>query len=409
MKLKVTTIALFFILGASSWQHATAESFGWQQGFERELTEELSAETGYDPETEKDSETALKRTEFAGNLHCEAVYSRIMDENSADFSDCYGTVKASSCAQSTGSTVLPINLVIIMDSSGSMAAKVHGKTRMAIAQNAATTFVKGLKPDINLALMLYGHKGSNQKKDKELSCRGIETVYSFQQLNPTLVTARIERMQPVGYTPIGASLDQAGELFADFPAEKNRNIVILISDGKETCGSDPISKAKQLHVSLSHATINVIGLDVGGEVEEQLHAIATAGEGKYYSARTSRELNTVLANLAKQECTMDTDEKVLEAFLSTELNMLDCKNKLIYEKNASLTEIGLVDNRTCRQYTYSRYKQRYLSIKKHLKEIYITGVTKMEKSYGKNARTDDFQQFFDGESNDFPPLEEIAR
>ena len=39
-----------------------------------------------------------------------------------------------------------------------------------------------------------------------------------------------------GTTPIAKSLEEAA---ADFPIDNSRNIVILITDGKEECGMDP--------------------------------------------------------------------------------------------------------------------------------------------------------------------------
>lgn len=389
---------------------AASEDANWQQDLEAELEKELSEETDMDPDEEKDADITEGKEQVFEEVDCEQDYLEIMDENGADFSECYGKIEGSGCGQDgSPQATLPINLVVIMDSSGSMAARVQGETRMAIAKKAATAFLNGLKQDINLALMIYGHKGSNKKKDKKISCEGIETIIELQKINPPQVGAVINNLRPVGYTPLATSLHQADSILTDYPADKFRNIVILISDGKETCGGDPVSRAQQLNDSVSHGIINVIGLDVGGEVEKQLHSIAAAGKGKYYSARTSKELNTVLANLAKQECAMDANEKALEAFLSVELNMMDCKNKLIYEKNAALLEVVLIDNPICKRYTYDRYRERFFSIKKRLGEIYYQGMAKSKQSFGDKAETGEYQQFFNNGGKNFPPLREIDK
>ena len=44
-----------------------------------------------------------------------------------------------------------------------------------------------------------------------------------------------------GTTPIARSLEEAA---SDFPRENSRNIVILITDGKEECGMDPCAVSR---------------------------------------------------------------------------------------------------------------------------------------------------------------------
>lgn len=342
--------------------------------------------------------------------YCEDIFSEILDGNGAEFDDCYPVIRDSGCEQSSSpGGFRPVNLVMILDSSGSMAAKVQGQTRMAVAQQAAAVFLQGLQKDLQLALMLYGHKGSNKAKDKDVSCNGIETLVPLQKLNPPELIEVIGGLRPTGYTPIGGSLAIAEAMLAQYPSDKYRNIVILISDGKETCGGDPVGQALSLNKGASHTSINVIGLDVGGEVEKQLQGISEAGEGTYYSARTVGELNTVLANLAKQECAIDKESRALDANLSAELNMMSCKNKLTFEKDAMLLEIGFMDDKSCLQYSYDRYRKRYFSIKNRLRNIYLHGRAEIEKTFDDSDMVSEYADFFGDSDSGFPQFSEIAQ
>ena len=56
---------------------------------------------------------------------------------------------------------------------------------------------------------------------------------------PAVVTS--DGLPVQGYTPIAYSLGQAAN---DFPAEAKERVIVPVSDGKETCQSDPVVAAK---------------------------------------------------------------------------------------------------------------------------------------------------------------------
>src|SRR5690606_22616273 len=70
-----------------------------------------------------------------------------------------------------------VNVEILLDASGSMAGRVSGGVKMDLAKEAIRDFVSKLPEGVQVALRVYGHKGSNQQKDKELSCKSTEVVY----------------------------------------------------------------------------------------------------------------------------------------------------------------------------------------------------------------------------------------
>jgi hypothetical protein len=191
-----------------------------------------------------------------------------------------------------GDAAEPVNVELIIDSSGSMAAKLDGRQKMAIAKDVVrTTFTRSIPANAHLAVRAYGHR----RKD---DCNDLELLTPFGSKNGTQITKTIQTLKPVGMTPITAALEAAGQDFAG--REGQRNVIILVSDGKETCPGDPCAVARRLHEAGIQVQINVVGFDATAEERQQLECIAEAGGGKYYNADTAKELQGALAALQTQ-------------------------------------------------------------------------------------------------------------
>ena len=78
----------------------------------------------------------------------------------------------------------------------------------------------------------------------------------------------------------------------------NTNVIIL-SDGSENCGGDPVSAIRKwqgLHVNI---IVNTIGFVVDYMAQEQLEAITMAGRGRYLEARNEKQLDYALSEAVK--------------------------------------------------------------------------------------------------------------
>ena len=76
-----------------------------------------------------------------------------------------------------------------------------------------------------------------------------------------------------------------------------RKIVVLITDGIETCNPDPsddLNPKNVVHLLKAGSIdfrLNIVGFDIGDSKTRQfLEAVASEGEGRYYSADTTGEL-----------------------------------------------------------------------------------------------------------------------
>ncbi|WP_368985612.1 VWA domain-containing protein [Caldifermentibacillus hisashii] len=190
-----------------------------------------------------------------------------------------------------------LNVIFIIDSSGSMAQKINGKEKMASAKDSILNFVSKLPKDAKVGIRVYGHKGTGSDADKALSCSSSELVYPISNYNEGEFQAALNKFSPSGWTPIGLALREAKNDLASFDGANNTNIVYLVSDGIDTCEDQPIEAAKDLYSSNISPIINVIGFDVDSEGQNQLKQIAAATDGIYDTVTNEGELQEQLEKL----------------------------------------------------------------------------------------------------------------
>jgi hypothetical protein len=147
--------------------------------------------------------------------------------------------------------------------------------------------------------MVFGHKGSNGPDGKAASCAGVELLQPIGTAASKGFDQTLDRFKPTGYTPLGASLRKARDAFAGKDDAINR--IILVTDGVETCGGDPVAEARKLKQAGIKVTTDVVGFDVANpDQARRLRAIAEASGGTYTDARTSDALDNYLSEQLKQ-------------------------------------------------------------------------------------------------------------
>jgi Ca-activated chloride channel family protein len=181
-----------------------------------------------------------------------------------------------------------LNVEILLDSSGSMAGKVNGGIKMDLAKSAVLRFASSLPKNANVSLRVYGHKGSNAKKDKQLSCQSSEQVYPFSPYDQEKFQTALNQFKPTGWTPIASALQAAKEDLEQLDATES--IVYVVSDGVETCGGNPVEAAKALNHAKIKAVVNIIGFDVDDAGQKALKEVAKSGGGEYETVDDEKEL-----------------------------------------------------------------------------------------------------------------------
>ncbi|MEQ8306868.1 MAG: VWA domain-containing protein [Hoeflea sp.] len=171
------------------------------------------------------------------------------------------------------------DLVFIVDASGSMWGQVDGTAKISTAKQALTGLIGDLGASTNVGLIAYGHR-------REGDCGDIETLLPVANHSPDAIGLAIDGITPRGKTPIAAALEAAA---STFPAADRQANVLLISDGRETCGGDPCAAARALSVQGIKTRVHVVGFDLSEEESRALQCIAEEGNGNYYAANNAQE------------------------------------------------------------------------------------------------------------------------
>lgn len=262
----------------------------------------LGACSGPQPDPPQTQESAAE-TGDSGDQQAEAkvYYERLVAQYGQDYAAC-GPSERTLPKECDAAKDIPgagpgtrSNVLLMLDASGSMAARIGGETKMAAAQDALIAFTRELSDSADVALRVYGHTGNNQQSGKAASCAGSELLYPFQKLDAGKFETAIRSFRPTGWTPIATSLDAAAQDFAKAPSRDGANVVYVVSDGIETCDADPVQAARKLHESDIDVVVNVIGFDVDAEAARQLEAVAKAGGGEYLTANSRGDLSRIFS------------------------------------------------------------------------------------------------------------------
>ncbi len=182
---------------------------------------------------------------------------------------------------------VPDRILFILDASGSMRGKdARGKVKMRTAKRVLTDLVRALPDDVMVGLRVYGHR--YPRKPKARSCTDSQLVVPFQRVDKDAFAAFVEQIRPRGQTPIGLSLAQVADDFGDVPGRK---VVVLITDGEETCSPEPgdpdhpPAVVRRLQERGVDVQVQIVGFDIRkSEVRDFLEELAASTGGRFYRA-----------------------------------------------------------------------------------------------------------------------------
>ncbi|MGW5192939.1 vWA domain-containing protein [Kribbella sp. NPDC004138] len=184
-------------------------------------------------------------------------------------------------------------LVLVLDSSGSMAEPAgDGQTKIAAARTALTSVVRKLPDGAEVGLRVYG--ATVFKRTQAGACTDTQLTVPIGTGNRPQLLAAIAKYKPYGETPIAYALQQAAK---DVGPVGQRTIV-LVSDGEATCAPEPCAVARSIAQQGIDVKIDVVGFRVGGKARSQLQCVAREGRGDYYDADSTVDLEAGLDRLS---------------------------------------------------------------------------------------------------------------
>lgn len=182
-------------------------------------------------------------------------------------------------------------ILFLLDCSGSMLANMDGDTRMNVAKRLLSELIDSLstKPNLEIGLRAYGHQSDRTEAD----CYDSKLEVGFWPKNTTAIKNRLKTLQAKGNTPISYSLEQSAR---DFPKDPNaENLVILITDGLESCNRDPCAVAAALRSKNINLKPFIIGLGNDADFKTAYSCV-----GQYFDAKSAQGFKSVLRKIVRQ-------------------------------------------------------------------------------------------------------------
>lgn len=148
-------------------------------------------------------------------------------------------------------------VLFVVDASRSMLQNWDRNSKMF----AALQVVNGIADSLNgmgnvqMAMRVYGHQSAQPIND----CEDSKLEVGFKIKNAFAIKEKLDEIRPKGVTPIAYSIEQTLSDFGQ-DAKNYRNILILVSDGYESCGLNPCEVVLRLKNEGIIAKSYVIGM-----------------------------------------------------------------------------------------------------------------------------------------------------
>lgn len=200
-------------------------------------------------------------------------------------------------APSWGREITAGKVMIVLDASGSMWGKIENESKIVIARRVINDLLRNWDKEIELGLAAYGHR---RKGD----CNDIEVLVPVGKNKQKEVLAAVAQLQPKGKTPLSNAVRMAAEALK---YGEDQATVVLVSDGKETCGVDPCQLGKNLEKNGVDFTAHVIGFGVKKTETSGLRCLAENTGGLYAAAKDAGSLK-----LALEKTVIEVKKKVVK-------------------------------------------------------------------------------------------------
>lgn len=188
-------------------------------------------------------------------------------------------------------TAAPIadTVEIILDASGSMLQRIGSQRRIDLAKQTLSKLTSTTIPQgTAFALRVLGREVDSCQTDLEIP---------LAPLDAGAVAAKIAKLDSKNNarTPLGASLDKVPE---DLRAAKGERLVIVLTDGDETCGGDPGAAMEKL--TKAGMRVNIVGFAIDdAKLAGTLRHWSDVARGSYFEAKDAASLDRAMTQATK--------------------------------------------------------------------------------------------------------------
>lgn len=143
-------------------------------------------------------------------------------------------------------------------------------TRITVARQSVTDVIRRLPSDVNVGLVTAR------------DCPIANLHGFFKPSERSALISQVQRLQPDGGTPLADGIRRAASLL---DGKGRESTILVVTDGQESCGSDPCAAARAIAVAQPHLKINVVDIGRGGGG----NCMAQATGGQVYTATSVSE------------------------------------------------------------------------------------------------------------------------
>jgi Ca-activated chloride channel family protein len=180
--------------------------------------------------------------------------------------------------------------MLVFDASGSMAGNLNQGIstivpRIDEVRSALAEVLPAITRFRRVGLITYG-PGPYQQCNVELAFKPTPDAAG-------LIMQKVNTLNPVGKTPLTAAVEQAAEVL-DY--QEKPGLIVVLTDGEETCGGSPCDLGKQLRAGAMQLTVHVIGFRMknfswtGEQSILDVKCLAEQNGGLYINAEAKQDL-----------------------------------------------------------------------------------------------------------------------
>jgi len=204
-----------------------------------------------------------------------------------------GTLSASNAEEKKPSPCTE-DAMIVFDASGSMSGNQvlgipNSRARIDEVRAALAQVLPTAAAHRRIGLITYGPGPYNQCNVK------LDFKPTADAAN--LIMSAVNALVPAGKTPLTSAVEQAAEVLN---YRSKPGVVVVVTDGEETCGGSPCDLAKKLHLTADQLTVHVIAFRyegyswTGGNSVMDLMCLANENNGLYTKANSEKDLADAL-------------------------------------------------------------------------------------------------------------------
>jgi hypothetical protein len=177
---------------------------------------------------------------------------------------------------------------IILDASGSMLQKLGGERRIDIAKRTLDKLVSTTIPaGTPFAFRVFGREVDSCQTDLDVPVAPLNTAAVRQRI-AALVAKNGAK------TPIGASLEKVAD---DLKGVSGEKLIVLVTDGEETCGGDPAAAIATLRKAGMTTRVSIVGFALDDlALASTFRRWSDTGGGAFFDAKDAAALDKSLTD-----------------------------------------------------------------------------------------------------------------